>query len=154
VGVTGLSHIAEIARTPAGNLRVNGGSSTEFVGGTVMDKNGVMAVFEMSKDFFKIMQAGKPDKVYAIREFGLKPPILREDQHTALADRFIRLIYRMWPPKERQRLQTIKKFGDSAAKATYWESAGPIPLPNRHYVLSGRCHEKSAIVPPVAVLAA
>jgi len=134
--ITGHTHKAGMWRTPGGKLMINDGSGAELA---VKDANGTYGNVKWFEDGISVKQEGKSWRFRSWDELGepsfKNEPLLLENQYTALADRVIRLIYRMWPPKERQRYRKNKRLGEAAQKTTYWESAGSIPLPNRRHIL-------------------
>lgn len=107
--IYGHSHMKGFHVTSAGKLLINDGCCTEHVQFAVHDKFGNWAVIEFHRDRMDVeMENGTEYSVrwadLGLSHFG-QDPVLWDDQYTAKADRLLRVAYRLWPPKEKVRLE-------------------------------------------------
>lgn len=109
--LSGHSHMAGFERTPGGKLLFNDGCCTEHVQAMVHDRDGNWAVIEWHRDRIDVYEEDGNRASLYWKDLGIEdpsfaePPEPVEDCHTDRADRLLRLIYRMWPPKERRALR-------------------------------------------------
>lgn len=119
VMIYGHSHMAGFDWTPGGKLLVNDGCSTEHVNMLVQDERGVFAILTWHKDGVEVEEeppAPGTSSIYyfkswkdlGVDHFHKSAPAL-EDRYTALADRALRLVYRLAPPLERQEMRARQK---------------------------------------------
>lgn len=105
----GHSHMGGFDVTPGGKVLMNDGSSTEHVQALVHDLNGTWALITWHPDRMDVeLENGDEYKVFW-KDLGLEHfsdlPQTEEDEYTKRADRFLRLVYRMWPPHDRRSLK-------------------------------------------------
>ncbi len=113
-------------------LVVDDGHCTENVSLAGHDRHGVHALYKVHKNYLVIEDENKNEikiawaTLYMTSLLNDIEPI--EDECTKLADRWARMIYRIWPPKDRQKL----KHDYDRGRAKIQEFA-QTPLPNHHY---------------------
>lgn len=106
--IYGHSHMAGFEQTPDGKTLMNDGCCTEHVQALVHDAQGNWAILEWHSDRLEIEEENGSKFTVRWDDIGLSAfreavaPV--EDAHSANADRLIRLMYRSWPPLERQLL--------------------------------------------------
>lgn len=110
VMIYGHSHMSGFEWTKGGKLLINDGCSTEHVNMLVQDQNGTFAILTWHKDGMEVeeepLAPGQESLKYflgwkelGLDHFGHDAPMMN-NQYTARADRVLRLIYRLAPPKE------------------------------------------------------
>ena len=133
--IYGHSHMEEMVHSPKGKLIINDGCCTEHVQSTVHDRHGTWANLEWHKDRLIIKAENGQKRIVSWSALGFESlfkseATLFEDIHTRAADNICRLMYRLWPPKERQRkraeAEMIRRHG---VRTTGDLLMGPIPLP-------------------------
>lgn len=115
VMIYGHSHMPGFDWTPGGKLLINDGCSTEHVNMLVQDQAGTFAILTWHKYGMEVEEEPSapftPSHKYFVtwQEQGLDhyeaPVPLLENGDTARADRLLRLVYRLAPPRERRELQ-------------------------------------------------
>ena len=104
----GHSHMGGIKKTPGGKILINDGHCTEHVQFAAWDKNGTKALFTWHKGSIDVEEINGSTYTRTWKQLGIesmkKEPSLIEDEFTKQADRLVRLIYRLAPPKDRQKL--------------------------------------------------
>ena len=147
----GHTHQQHLDFTLQGKTIINDGCNTEDgAQALVRDKNGVYALIKWHKDGLEIFKEFKFDpqthrlvminaenSFKSWQELGVSSfngdPKPFEDEYTVKADRVIRLLYRLWPPKERRRMRMVAKLKRAAGKLVGIKvdvpSTGIIPLP-------------------------
>lgn len=102
----GHSHDGGIKKTPMGKILMNDGCTTDRVNCIVHDRKGVFAYITWRKNRMNIVEENGARRTVYWKDIGLDSFLAQpeniEDEHTKLADRFIRIIYRLAPPKERR----------------------------------------------------
>lgn len=115
VMIYGHSHMPGFDWTPGGKLLINDGCSTEHVNMLVQDQAGTFAILTWHKYGMEVEEEPAapfaPGHKYFVtwKELGLghfeEPVPLVENEDTAQADRLLRLVYRLAPPRERRELE-------------------------------------------------
>lgn len=104
--IYGHSHMAGFQRTPADKLLINDGCCTEHVQALVHDVEGRWALLEWHKSRLAITTENGIEQSVSWDELALPEfkgdPEPCEDGYTVKADRLLRIMYRLWPPQERQ----------------------------------------------------
>ena len=120
--------MGDISKTPKGKLLLNSGCCTEHVQALVHDRHGTFALITWHKDRLDIQEENYRRRAVYWDDIGLgafkADPVLIEDESTQKADRLIRLIFRMWSPKDRR--QELVEAHERGLVAP------PIPLPYPH----------------------
>lgn len=160
--IYGHSHMPGFERTPGGKLMINDGAATDHVYAAVHDKQGRWAILMWHSHGLGVHYEDGKDEYASWQELGLReflnPAMIVEDQYTQKADRVLRLVHRLWPPKDwaqksneyRQQRKLMELFRNLAATKgsppendlTFiraWQEAEkkredlklPIPLPER-----------------------
>jgi len=106
--IYGHTHMEGMEHTASGKLVINDGCCTEHVQCAVHDKHGNFAVITWHKHHMEIqMEDGNhysvPFKLIGLDEAFSREPTAFEDEHTHNTDRVLRLVYRLWPAKDRQK---------------------------------------------------
>lgn len=102
----GHSHMGGFMRSPGEKILMNDGCSTEHVQAMVHDRHGNWALLTIRRNGLNIcMEDGheywvKWDALGLAENFNRSPNVI-EDEYTKKTDRLLRLVYRMWPPRER-----------------------------------------------------
>lgn len=133
----GHSHMMEIGRTEGGKLLINDGCCTEHVQTAVHDRSGTWAVLEWHKDHMVITSENGLQRSISWSALGLKgfmnEPTSYEDRYTQKADALSRLIYRTWPPLDRQRERSVTEIMSRRRLVTSGElRSKPLPLDKPH----------------------
>ncbi|MCD8562521.1 MAG: hypothetical protein LRY54_00250 [Alphaproteobacteria bacterium] len=116
VMIYGHSHMPGFDWTPGGKLLINDGCSTEHVNMLVQDEAGTFAILTWRKYGMEVEEepaapfASSHKYFLTWQELGLdhfeEPAVLLENNDdTARADRLLRLVYRLAPPREKKELQ-------------------------------------------------
>jgi UDP-2,3-diacylglucosamine pyrophosphatase LpxH len=103
--ISGHTHMGGFERMNNGLLLINDGCSTEQVETLVHDREGRWAVLEWHRNHVKVLleNGASFEKSWAqlgVPEFAEHAELV-EDAYTRKADRLLRLVYLLWPPKER-----------------------------------------------------
>ncbi len=150
IEIYGHSHMPSIRQTPGGKLLVNDGSCTEHVQGTGGDEDGQIANFEWHKDRIILITKEGQQRTFFWKDLGLshfsEEPRRIEDESKKRVSQLERIMYRLWPPRERQtqremrirqpeRIENLKRYWFPQEwyppiKPYVPPSAGKIPLPN------------------------
>ena len=132
--IYGHSHMGGFERTPGGKLLINDGCCTEYVQALVHDRQGRFALLTWRKDRLDVTTEDGREQSVSWAALGLarefeRPMVLREDAFTARADRVMRLIYRMWPARDRQAYAEDKRR-EVASGGTFTAPPRPaMPIP-------------------------
>ncbi len=137
--IYGHSHMHEMARTPKGKLVINDGCCTEHVQAAVHDRNGTWANLEFHNDRLVIRSENGHQRTVSWNLLGMAEAFAQEptmfddnDPHVQKADRLERLMYRLWPPKERQEKTAAAEIMRRDKKRAVGELVmPPIPIPKR-----------------------
>jgi len=151
----GHTHRQNLDFTPQGKAIINDGCNTEDGAQVfVRDRNGVYALIKWHKDGLEIFKEFKFDpqthrlvminaenRFKSWQELGVSSfngdPKPVEDEYTVKADRVIRLLYRLWPPKDRKRMRLMARLKRAALGLFGIKvdmlRAGVIPLWNHRY---------------------
>ncbi|MCD8498190.1 MAG: hypothetical protein LRZ85_09090 [Alphaproteobacteria bacterium] len=110
VMIYGHSHMPGFDWTPGGKMLINDGCSTEHVNMLVQDRSGTFAILTWHKDGMAVEEEpegpGSPSHHYFVswKELGLDhfsapDAPLQTGRYTDMADRALRIIYRLAPPR-------------------------------------------------------
>lgn len=102
----GHSHMGGIRHSKGGKLILNDGCCTEHVQAMVHDCNGTFALITWHKDRMDIEEESGNHRTVHWKDIGIntlsQDPRMFDDLFTQQADRLIRILYRLAPPKDRQ----------------------------------------------------
>ena len=101
----GHSHMGGFKATPGGKILLNDGCSTEHVQAMVHDRHGTFALLTWHKTGLHIEEENGSKRELSWQKLGLDScrsiPTVIEDEFSKQADRVIRVLYRLAPPKRR-----------------------------------------------------
>ena len=124
--VFGHSHLRGFKKTKSGVVLINDGCSTDDgIEFAAVDKKGNWAIIKWNKEGLRIRPEHESEYVQKWSELGVKEKIHHAepivDEATYNIDRLQRVLYRLWPPKERQK---------SMEEVAIIDRPLPIPLSN------------------------